>query len=447
MKAGDSRYDVIVIGSGTAGITVAYALRDAGRRVAVIDREPFGGTCALRGCQPKKYLVVNTHLAADTRALLGRGFSEPAVTDWGDLQSYKHEFTDPVPVNTVAACHERGIDTRQEAATFVDSNTVALSGGDRLEADAFVIATGSRSRPLTVPGAELTGTSDDFLDLTELPRSMVCIGGGYISLEFAFVAALSGVKVTILQNGDRILPQFPASLVDRVMEAGTRHGIAALTGVNVTRIARNGDALRVETAAHGTLDAGFVLAAIGRIPNVEGLALEKIGVTHGPRGISVDERMRTTVQSIRAIGDCAATQQLAPIADYEALVAARTLLGDDGDGADYRAIPSVVFTHPQMASVGLSVDAAERARTAVRVKRGTGERWANYRRLNADTVYYETVVDPESDLILGAHLVGPYAGEQINLFALAIREGVTAHRFRTLPWAYPTYTSDVKYMV
>ncbi|TVQ98873.1 MAG: NAD(P)/FAD-dependent oxidoreductase [Spirochaetaceae bacterium] len=439
-------YDVIVIGTGTAGGTAAYQLSEAGKRVAIIDAVPFGGTCALRGCQPKKYLVVNTHLAAHTQTLVGKGYRAAATTDWAQLQAFKREFTDPIPESSVRSYREQGIDPYFGSARFVDRSTVVLEpGGERLSADTVLIATGARSRELDIPGAEHTSTSDDFLELDSLPESMVCIGGGYISLEFAFIAGLAGVKVTVLQRGDRALPQFPASLVDRVVAAGREHNVRVVTGVDVERVEKTNGELSVVTRDHGSFTGGFVMAAVGRVPNTDGLGLESIGVTLDRGAIVVDEYMQTSVDGVYAIGDCVATKQLAPISDMEAKAAAANIVSPRSVKVRYDSIPSVVFTHPQMAGVGLS--AGEADPDTMKVKSGSGAGWPNNRRLHADPVYYETVTDAQSGLILGAHLVGPYAGEQINIFALALASGTTADQLRALPWAYPTHASDVKYMV
>ena len=443
-------YDVVVIGTGTAGGTAAYQLQESGKRVAIVDAVPFGGTCALRGCQPKKYLVVNTHLAAHTRALVGRGFSAAATTDWAQLQAFKREFTDPVPESSVRSYRERGIDPWSGRARLVDATTVVLepggeSEGERLSAGTVLIATGARSRELDIPGAQYVGTSDDFLELSSLPEAMVFIGGGYISLEFAFVAALAGVKVTILQRGERVLQQFPASLVDRVVEAGSAHNVSVVTGVDVERVEKTNGGLSVVTRDHGAFAGGFVMAAIGRVPNTDGMGLEPIGVALDRGAIVVDEYMQTSVDGVYAIGDCVATKQLAPISDMEAKAAATNIVSPRSVKVSYDSIPSVVFTHPQMASVGVTADEADP--DTMKVKTGSGAGWPNNRRLQADPVYYETVVDGQSGRILGAHLVGPYAGEQINLFALAIASGTSVEQFRCLPWAYPTHGSDVKYMV
>ena len=442
------QYDVVVIGIGTAGQTAAQTLSSAGKSVAMVDHGPVGGTCALRGCQPKKYFVVNTQLVAEARALAAHGIAGPVRTDWPALQAFKREFTDPIPDSVTESLRNDGIDVFVERASFTGPGMVRLEQtGTVLRAPRFIVATGARSRPLPISGGELAATSDDFLELKTLPDSIVFIGGGYISLEFAFIAAIAGARVTVLQRGPRMLPLFPLSLVEPVTGVGRELGIDFVTDVDVSAITRSGGAYSVQTKDHGRYDAAWVMSAIGRVPNTDGLGLETIGADADGRGIAVDEYLETTAEGVFAIGDCAATKQLAPIADMEARIAAANILSPRSRSAEREAIPSVVFTHPQIASVGLTREEAEEKELDVVVKTGSGDGWPSSRRLGGAVVRYETVADAVSGRLLGAHIVGPHAGEQINVFTLAIRGGVTTGEFAEIPWAYPTYSSDAKYMV
>ncbi len=442
------RYDVVVVGMGTAGQTAAQALSSAGKSVAMVDCGPVGGTCALRGCQPKKYFVVNTQLVAETRALQQHGVAGQVLTDWPALQTFKREFTDPIPDSVVESFRNDGIDVFVERASFTGPETLELeSSGTVLKASYFIVATGARSRPLSIPGGELAATSDDFLELDSLPDSMVFIGGGYISLEFACIAAIAGSRVTVLQRGPRILPLFPASLVDPVVEAGQKLGISFVTDAEVSEIVATGTGFSVRTDDNSSYEAAWVMSAIGRVPDIEKLGLEKIGVETERRGIVVDEYLQTSAEGVFAIGDCAATKQLAPISDMEAQIAAANIVSPRSRRAERDAIPSVVFTHPQIASVGITPEQAKSENLDVELKTGDGSGWPSSRRLGGAVVRYETVADTSSGQILGAHIVGPYAGEQINLFTLAIRQGLTTREFAEIPWAYPTYCSDAKYMV
>jgi glutathione reductase (NADPH) len=442
-----NQYDVIIIGTGTAGSTAAGILTDAGKSVAIIDKRPYGGTCALRGCQPKKYLVVHTHLAAETEALVGSSFSQPAKVQWEALQRFRHSFTDAVPEGTRQSLASQGIDTFSGTARLLTSRSVIIDEQEVLTADQILIATGSHPRELVLPDSIIPAVSDDFLGLEQLPDSLIFIGGGYISLEFAFIAGLMGKQVTILQKGDTILPQFPASLTDPMRIAGAEHHITMITGVDVTAITQEGGSYVVKTSEHGEFGAQFVMAAIGRVPDTADLGLEAIGVRQSARGIITDAWMQSSVNGIYAAGDCVASLQLSPVSDMEAQAAAANILRAQSRAVQYDRIPSVVFTYPQMAHVGMSAEAAQHAGRAVRIQRGDGSGWPNYRRLDEHLMQYEVIIDPESDLILGAQLIGPHAGELINLFALAIRQEIPSAVLKDLPWAYPTYSADCKYML
>jgi glutathione reductase (NADPH) len=444
----DRRYDVIVIGTGTAGQTAAGKLNKAGKDVAIVDNRPFGGTCALRGCQPKKYFVVNTQLVKETEDLVGFGISKPAVTDWSALQRFKSQFTDPIPESTAKGLEKKGIDTYNGSAVFKEKDRICLEeSGICLRAPAIIIATGSRSRDLPIPGIEHAITSDDFLNLEQLPDTMVCIGGGYISLEFASAAGLSGTDVHILERGSRILPAFPASLVDVIQEVSEKHRVHMHTDIEVTGITKKGNGYLVQTASHGDYPADLVLSAVGRVPDIDQLGLDEVGIEYAAKGITVDEYMESSVKGIYAIGDCAATLMLSPIADLEAGVVSDNILEAGSKRISYDAVPTVVFSYPPMASVGISAQQARDGDLDVRINTGDGARWPNYRRIKAEKFYYEIVIDKKSDKILGAHLAGSQAGELINLFALAIRHEIPASSLSALPWAYPTYVSDIKYMV
>jgi glutathione reductase (NADPH) len=441
-------YDTIIIGTGTAGLTAAKLLTQNGKKVAIVDNRPFGGTCALRGCQPKKYFVNNTHTAAETRALLGKGYESSAVTNWPQLQAFKSEFTSKVTENTEKFIKDEGIVSYRGTAKFKDSKSIIVENGEKIiSAKSFIIATGASPVILNMKGSVIPPGSDDFLELKELPKSIVFIGGGYISLEFAFVAALAGSKVTVLQKNDTFLPIFPQELLKPVIESAEEHGIQMLCGVDVTSIKETDGGYRVSTLKHGNFDTEYVLSGIGRTPEIKDLNLDAIGLKYDRRGIITDEYMQSSVEGIYAAGDCVSSKMLAPVADMEAITAAHNIIQHKSMQVNYDSIPSVVFTYPQMASVGLTSEEAREQGHKIIIKSGSGGQWMNYRRIQEKHIYYETITDVESGKILGAHVVSPHAGEIINLFALAINYGLPSSALKNLPWAYPTYTSDIKYMV
>ncbi|MEX2444074.1 MAG: NAD(P)/FAD-dependent oxidoreductase [Alkalispirochaeta sp.] len=458
-------FDVFVIGTGTAGETAAAMLREAGLSVGIADAREFGGTCALRGCQPKKYLVVPSHAALEAQGLTERGFVSAPQIDWSVIQQSRKGFTDAVPQGTEKGLKSQGITVFHERCSFVDGSTVQC-GTETITARRFLIANGARPRPLPIPGGEHALTSDDFLALPEMPKHITFIGGGYISMEFATVAAAAGAHVTVLQRGDRVMDRFDPDLVEELQKGCAAHSIRVVTQAETKSITRHaGDRYAIQLAAGArqpdgtttetdtTIETDLVFAALGRISNADTLNLEVTDVTVGRGGIETDTSMQTSAPNIYAVGDCVASIQLSPVSDAEARTAARNIIADlQGEETaprtelDLNPLPTVVFTYPQLAQFGIS-DTEARERGGVRINTGSGAGWPNYQRLNESHVAYKVMIDESTDQILGAHILAPQAGELINLLALAARQGTPASEFREIPWAYPTYASDLKYML
>lgn len=442
-------YDTIIVGSGTSAYFVADALLDAGKSIAIVDERPYGGTCALRGCQPKKYLVANAEAVAGAAQLVGKGIVEAPRTDWRQLQALKNEFLDGKPEKAVENWRERGATTYHEPARFVSESALAVGDG-RIEAEHIVLATGATPRPLDIPGAEHSHVSDDFLELDELPERIVFIGGGYISFEFAHVAMRAGAReVTILHRSEQPLKGFDPDAVDVLVEASREAGIRVITNEEPRSIEKQGAEFHVHASSGTTYQADFVVHATGRVPNLSVLEGGKGGVDAGSHGIEVNEFLQSRSNPrVHAIGDCAATGHLlAPVADLEGKAVARNLLEGNTCPVDHRLVPSAVFTIPSLATVGLGEEQAREDGRDVRINRGHTTGWPSSKRIGEQHGFYKVIIDRDSDRILGAHLVRHHAGEAINWFALAIRSGLTTAELREVPWAYPTLTSDLKYMI
>lgn len=439
-----STFDAFIIGTGTAGQTAAAHLRDAGLSVGIADERPFGGTCALRGCQPKKYLVVPAHAALEGAGLTERGFQHAPELNWSAMQRSRAEFTDAVPESTEDGLSESGVKTFHGHCVITGPQTV-LCGEEEVHAGTILVATGARPRPLEIPGGELAMTSDDFLYLPELPQRITFVGGGYISLEFATVASALGRSVTIVHSRERLMERFCPEMIPDLRKSCTEQRIELRTGVRPQSIEKSGAEYHVGLTDGTTIETDVVFAAVGRLPNTAEMGLEAVGVEHSRRGISVNGRMQTSVPSIYAIGDCVDTVQLAPVSDYEAHTAAANIVaGGRGPEIDYSTVPTVVFTYPQLAQIGVT-DAAEDP--DISVISGSGAAWPNYRRLNEPHMRYRVLKRKSTDTIIGASILAPHAGELINAFAMIIQSGMTAAQVRGFPWAYPTYLSDIKYMV
>jgi glutathione reductase (NADPH) len=444
-------YDLVVIGTGTAAQVASSRVRAAGWSVAVIDHLPFGGTCALRGCDPKKMLISGAEAVDFARRMRGRGVAGDVTINWRDLIAFKRTFTDPVPANNERRYAERGIDAYHGTARFTGPSTIEV-GGQALEPRHVLIATGARPLPLGFPGAEHVIASDQFLELAELPARIVMVGGGYIAAEFSHIAARAGAKVTVLQRADRMLPRFDPELVGWLMEKFAEIGVEVRTGTAVEAVEAAGGGFRVRARSADrtvAVEADLVVHAAGRGPDLGSLRPEVAGVAVERGRLVLNEFLQSVSNpAVYAAGDAAAKgPPLTPVSSHEGKVVAANLLEGNKHRPDYRAVPSVAFTLPPIASVGIGEDEAGAAGKRFRVNKGSVPDWYTARRV-AETVYgYKTLVEDETGLILGAHLVGPHAEETINIFALAIRNGLTADQIKQTIFAYPTSASDVGYML
>ncbi|WP_019195316.1 dihydrolipoyl dehydrogenase family protein [Afipia birgiae] len=442
-------YDLIVIGTGTAAMVASHRTASAGWKVAVIDYRPFGGTCALRGCDPKKMLITGAQVIDDIRRMSGRGIvAEDARIAWRDLMEFKRTFTGPVPSKQQKSYEASGIDTYRAAARFVSQNAVEVDG-NRLEAKHILIATGARPVPLGFPGEEHLITNEEFLEMDELPNRIVLVGGGYIAAEFSHIAARAGAKVTVLQRGERMLMQFDADLVGGLMESFHRVGIDVRTKHVVESVEKNGSnfVVRANTKnGEQTFEADLVVHAAGRIPDFEHLNLQAAGIDRDEHGhLKLNEFLQSVSNpAVYAAGDAAAKgPPLTPVSSHDAKVVVGNLLEGNLHRPDYRGVPSVAFTIPPIAAVGMSEQRARESGRKFRVKSEKTSNWYTARRV-AERVYgYKLLVEEGTEHILGAHLVGPHVDEVINIFGLAIRHGLTAADLKTTMFAYPTGASDI----
>ncbi len=438
-------FDVIVIGSGTAGYNVAKDCRQAGKTVAMIDHDVLGGTCALQGCQPKKYFVVQAELARLAQHLQGKGVTAQPTFSWADIAAAKNEFTSAVPGNTEKFYEKIGAQLFRGVASFVEPGVLQV-GDVKLKGTDIVLATGARPRQLDIPGHELAFNSNGFLALSELPKSLVFVGGGYISFEFAHVAAALGTKVTILNRTENVLAQFDRELVEATLAATKDAGIDVCTDQMPVSMEKTEAGIAVKCEGGDTFVAEAVCVAAGRLPNVDQLNLDVLGVPDSSRGLAVEATMQVVGQpNLYAVGDCARTVSLAPVADREALVAAANIAGNPLE-MDYSILPSVCFTQPPLAALGLTEEQARAQGLKFEVRRGDSYKWPNHRRLGASHGSYKTLVG-EDGRLLGVHLLGHEAGDMINLFAMVMKSGLPASVMKEMMWAYPTLSSDVKYMV
>ena len=448
----DNTHDLIVIGTGTAASVVAMGCRKAGWSVAVVDHQPFGGTCALRGCDPKKMLIAATEVIDGFERMGGIDTVKGEVhIDWAALQRHKRSFTDPVPDKREQAYAKQGIDAYHGRAHFSGRDTVVVDG-KTLKARHIVIAAGAEPVRLPIEGAEHLALSDDFLELESLPRRIVLVGGGYIGFEFAHIAARAGASVTVLNRGPRPLTGFDPDLVALLIERTRTLGVDVRLGHEVKAVRKRGDGFEVEAQGpHGriVIETDLAIHSGGRAPALEALDLDAAGIAHDKGRLTLDETFRSTTNpTVYAAGDAAGGPlPLTPVAALEAHAVVANLLGDKRVTVDYTGIPSAVFTLPPLTRVGLLEAEAKAQGLRFKVKHESVPGWYTARRVNEPCYGYKVLVEEGSGRILGAHLIGPDASEVINLFAFAMRSGLTADAIRHATFTYPTAASDIESML
>lgn len=447
-------FDLVVIGSGAAGSTVAQAVRSAGRSVAIVDSRPFGGTCAQRGCDPKRILIGGAELVDWSKRFAALGIVAEAELDWAALLRFKRTFTDPVPAERERGFREAGIEAIAGRARFVDRTSLRV-GDDVLRARHVVIAAGARHRTLDVPGEELLRTSTDFLGFERMPDEIVFVGGGYISFELAHLAARAGARVRILHGDARPLPGFDAELVERLLAATRALGIDVVTGARVTAVAREGSGrvvvrARAEDGTERSYEAETAVHGAGRVPEIDDLDLDAGGVARTSKGVTVNAYLQSTTNpAVYAAGDAAdgGGLPLTPVAGLQGEIVAANLRAGNRRTFDPSGLVTVVFTIPALASVGMSEGEARKRGFRPRVVREDMTRWYSARRVAAPAAAAKVLVDDDADRVLGAALLGPHAEELANVLAVAIRGRVPASGLRDVLFGYPSGASDLQYLV
>ena len=447
----ERRFDLVVVGTGVTS-AVASRCREAGWTVAVVDSRPFGGTCALRGCVPKKILVGAAEAVHGARDMADMGVPAASLTiDWPALMRFKRSFVDPTPQRTEQAWAKMGVEQFHGRARFVGPATLAI-GGDRLTGRRVLIAAGAMPAPLTFPGAERLVTSEGFLNLDRMPPRIVFVGGGYIAFEFAHVAARAGADVTILHRGARPLEAFDPDLVHLLVRRTRELGIRVELDIEVLGVDSGGGGLTVRGRQRGTerrFGTDMVVHGAGRVPELDDLDLDAAGVERGKRGVTVNEYLQSVSNpAVYAGGDAAASgPALTPKADHDAGVLVTNLLEGNRRAVNYEGIASAVFTIPPLASAGLTEDAARAAGLKFRTSWQDTSGWFNTRRVGETASGFKVLIEEGTGRILGAHLLGPHAAEVINLFALAIRLRIPAGDLQQVIFAYPTNGSDIRFML
>jgi len=445
------KFDIVIIGGGNAGFGVSQIAHPAGKSIAFIESDEFGGTCPNRGCTPKKVLVAAAHAMHEIEIAGTHGITVgEAKMDWNALIDRKNSMIEFIPGAMQDLAKSRG-KVFTGKARFVGPNTVEVNG-QQLQADNIVIATGSITRPLSIPGSEYLITSDDVLSERDLPEDVVFIGGGVIAMEFSHVYARAGAKVSILEMAPQLLPRLDSDAVAAIQAESERIGIDVKTAVQVESIESVGDRYRVFFVHNGerqSIEAARVVNGTGRIANVSELELDAANIKYDGIRIEVDEHLRSVSNpSVWVAGDALVhSAQLSPLATYEGRTVGQNIVEGATRTPDYSVIPSAVYTVPALSTVGITEAEAKAGDVEYDVVTSDMRDWFSARFYAETAAWAKVIVEKRSREILGAHLVGHHGEELIHLFAMAMRHGISADEMSGDIYAFPTFTADIPSML
>lgn len=431
-------YDVMFIGSGHANWHAALALRKAGKKVVLIEKDLLAGTCTNYGCNAKILLDGAADVLHQAAAYQGKGITGELKIDWPALMAYKQQTISPIHLLLEQQFKAAGIEIINGIAEFVDQHTV-MAAGKNISAQDIIIGTGQRPSILPIPGKELMHDSRDFLDLPELPKHLTFIGAGIVSLEFAMLVRAAGAQVTVIEFADTALRGVEEKYVEQILQRMRDLGIELHFNEAVQSVVKQDSRLVVTTANGLKVTTDYVVAGTGRIPNVEELALDKVGVKFDKNGILVDDHLQTNVEHIYASGDVIAKRipKLTPTATFESNYLAALLAGQTTAPIQYPVVASVIFTLPRIAQVGVtSAQAAAEDYQVVTIPYGARLRFQTKNEPAAEA----TLIFDQEHYLVGASVYGDEAPELINFLTMIISQKLTLNKLNQAVFAFPSQT-------
>lgn len=443
-------FDLFTIGAGSGGVRASRVAAAHGAKVAIAEEHRVGGTCVIRGCVPKKMLVYGAHFAEDLKDARNFGWkTENCEFDWAvlrdnvlkDVDRLEGAYTDTLENHDVAIFHER--------AEITGPHEITLASGRKVTAKYILIATGARPRLPECEGAEHAITSNEAFHLDKLPERIIIAGGGYIANEFAGIFNEFGSKVTLVNRSDKLLRGYDPALVDRLLQISIMKGIEFKFNTKFEYIKPCEDGgyfVKLTDCDEERVDQ--VMFATGRVPNVEGLGLDKAGIEVGDNGeIKVDRFSKTNVDHIYAVGDVTDRVQLTPVAIREGQAFADTVFGGHEPLAvDHSCIPSAVFSHPPIAAVGMTEGEAKNKLGSVKVYQSDFRPMKNVLAGRNERSLFKMVCDGESGEIVGIHMIAPEAAEMMQAAAIAVKAGLTKDDFDATTAIHPTMAEELVLM-
>ncbi|MHA6644603.1 glutathione-disulfide reductase [Mesorhizobium sp. A623] len=441
-------YDLFVIGGGSGGVRAARVAAALGKRVGIAEEFRFGGTCVIRGCVPKKLFVYASQFPEHFEDAAGYGWTvAQAKFDWQTLITNKDREIARLEGLYRKNVEGSGGETFHSRAVLVDRHTIRLESENRtVTADQILVATGGRpALHPALPGNEHCITSNEAFHLAELPKAIVIEGGGYIAVEFANIFHGLGVETTLVYRGAEILSRFDMDLRQALHATMEEKGITILCRSISESVERRPDGRLAVTVSGGkVLVADQMMLAIGRLPNTEKLGLEKAGVSMGKTGeIIVDDYSRTNIDNIWAIGDVTNRVQLTPVAIHEAMCLVETAFKDNPTTPDHDTIATAVFSQPEIGTVGLSEDEASKRFADLEIYRASFRPMRHTLSGRREKMLMKLVVDSASRKVIGAHILGPDAGEMAQLLGIPIKAGLTKADFDRTMAVHPTASEEL----
>ena len=442
----DHDVDLFVIGAGSGGVRAARIASSYGARVMIAEEYRVGGTCVIRGCVPKKLLVYASRFSGDFEDAVGYGWAVPDATfHWPTLIANKDREIARLEAAYTTTLERFNVKLVKSRAMLEDAHTVRLSTGARVRAETILIATGATPyHGAQIAGLEHVISSNEAFHLRQLPRRILIQGGGYIAVEFAGIFAGLGSDVTLVYRGENILRGFDDDVREHLRGEMVRRGIKIITRQTVAAVEKVDHGYDVELSDNEQIMADLVMFATGRKPNVHGLGLEAAGVKLGETGgIAVDAFSKTTVENIYAVGDVTNRINLTPVAIREGQAFADTVYGGKPTEVDHSNVPTAVFSEPELGVVGLTETQARERLAKVDIYK-TSFRPMKATLSGRDTrIFMKLVVDGVSDRVVGCHIIGPDAGDLIQLVGVAVRMGATKADFDATMAVHPTAAEEL----
>ena len=442
----DHDVDLFVIGAGSGGVRAARIAASHGARVMAAEEYRVGGTCVIRGCVPKKLLVYASRFSQEFEDAGGYGWTVPDPTfHWSALIANKDREIARLEAAYAATLERYNVALVKSRAVLEDAHTVRLATGASVRAKTILISTGAwpHMGP-SIPGLEHAISSNEAFHLPELPRRILVQGGGYIAVEFACIFAGLGSEVTLVYRGENILRGFDDDVREHLRNEMRNRGITVTCGHTVTEIQKAGEDFVTRLSDNSTTKSDKVMFAIGRHPNVSGFGLERLGIkisSHG--GIEVDEFSRTSVSNIYAVGDVTNRVNLTPVAIREGHAFADTVFGGKPTPVDHTNVPTAVFSEPEIGVIGLTETQARERLAKFDVYKTTFRPMKATLSGRNTRTFMKLLVDGTTDRVVGCHIVGPDAGELIQVVGIAVKMGATKADFDATMAVHPTAAEEL----